>query len=140
MSNNLNVKNERKTKQKCRVLDCFVKNRSKHLTAEDVFNLLKEHKSLVSRATIYRCIKNLLKEGVIKEYKLSRKSSACYQYISKESGCYEHCHLICSRCEKVIHFESAQVLNFKKNLDKENGFLVDIPSTSFYGVCKSCRK
>ena len=54
MSENLiNKNNKRNTKQKCLVLDCFVKNGSKHLTAEDVFSILKDHDVSVSRATPY---------------------------------------------------------------------------------------
>ena len=136
----INKNNKRNTKQKCLVLDCFVKNGSRHLTAEDVFNILKEHNAFVSRATIYRCIKNLLKDGVIKEYKLNKKSSACFQYINEDFGCSMHCHLICKKCEKIIHFESEEILKFQNNLNEENGFLVDIPSTSFYGICNSCKK
>lgn len=130
----------RNTRQKCSVLDCFITNSQNHLTVEDIVNYLDKSKHYVSKATVYRCVKNLLNESVIKKYKLNGRSSACYQYINEQSGCNSHCHLICSKCEKVTHFKSEKVLSFQKMLNETNGFLVDIPGSSFYGLCKACRK
>ena len=128
------------TKQRCHILDCMAKNVTEHLTVEDIFISLAKSGFNVSRATIYRCVSKLLKEGLIKKYKLNSKSSACYQYISKESHCDSHCHLVCLNCNKVIHFKNDEILNLQRVLNEEKNFLLDIPRSSFFGLCESCRK
>lgn len=136
----MNSLKERKTKQKCYILDCFVKNSKNHLTVDNVHNILAKAGVCVGRATIYRCVKNLVKEGILRKYKASQNGCACYQYVNKDQNCDKHCHLVCLNCEKILHFESEVAKQFKETLKKEEGFLLDIPGTSFYGLCSSCAK
>ena len=117
----------------------MVKNSKDHLTVDDVFEILKEDGRYVSKATVYRCVGNLLKEGSIRQYKINSGGKACYQYVNKEQGCDSHCHLVCLRCEKVCHFECDEMLSLRRTLQEKKGFLLDIPGSSLYGFCSSCK-
>ena len=131
---------ERSTRQKCCILNCLKNNVEEHLTVEDICNLLEKEGFSVGVATIYRCVKNFVKDGVLKRYKIDSNCRACYQYIDKSQNCDEHCHLVCLNCEKVLHFASKDIKKLKVVLQEKEGFLLDIPATSFYGLCSSCNK
>lgn len=131
---------ERKTKQKCYVRDCLVKNAQRHLTVDNIFEILKEEGLSVSRATIYRCVNGLLKRGVVRQYKVSSSGKACYQYVNESKNCDVHCHLVCLSCEKILHFTCSEILGLQSALKEKSGFLLDIPGSYLYGLCSSCRK
>ena len=131
---------ERTTKQKCCILNCLKNNAEKHLTVENICSLLEGEGFGVGTATVYRCVKTLVKEGVLKKYKVDSSNRACYQYINKSQNCDEHCHLVCLNCEKVLHFESKDIKKLQDVIKEKEGFLLDISGTSFYGLCSSCNK
>lgn len=129
---------KRHTKQKEYILNCLKDNLSKHLTSAEVEEILKKNKTPVGRATIYRCLSLLVKEGLVRKYKIDEKSSSCYQYIDRENYCQQHFHLVCSSCSQTIHFDSKELFCFISGLKFDNKFYIDPNRTIFYGLCDRC--
>ena len=124
------------TKNKTKILTCLIENSDRHLTIEDIDTLL-EHE--VPLASIYRNIDELVKEGVILKFTIENNSSACYQFISKDSK-HQHFHLKCNKCGKIFHLECEEVNDLLAHISKEHGFLVDVSKVTLYGVCPDCQK
>lgn len=130
---------KRNTKQKKHILDCLKDNLSEHLTTLDIENILKKRQTPVGTATVYRCINLLVKEGLVRKYKIPEKNSSCYQYIDPEKSCTEHFHFICSNCRQTIHFEDQDLFSFLSGLNLNKNYFIDVPKTIFYGLCKDCK-
>lgn len=130
---------ERKTKQKEYMLACLKENFNKHLSSSDITDILKKNKMPVSKATVYRYLAKMQKDGAIRKYKSGTKESSCYQYVSENSTCHKHYHLMCQNCSKTVHFQNREISNLLSSLNLSSNFYIDTSKTVFYGLCKKCK-
>lgn len=130
---------QRNTHQKAAILDYMKARGSSHIRAEDILLDLKARGEPVGKATVYRFLKALESEGQIRRYTISDKVPACYQYIGDQPECQEHCHLMCTRCQKIIHVTNPLIKRFVGQTFEDDGFLVDESKTVFYGICRECQ-
>ncbi|MDQ5983856.1 MAG: Fur family transcriptional regulator [Eubacteriales bacterium SKADARSKE-1] len=130
---------ERNTRQKEYILKCLKQGFNKHLSSGDILNTLKESKTPVSKATVYRYLAKAQKDGLVRKYKVGSKESSCYQYIDKNSECCEHYHLLCHCCSKTVHFQNGELSTLLNNINSSNNFYIDASKTVFYGLCKQCK-
>ena len=124
------------TKNKVKILNCLKANSNKHLTIEQIDEILDGQ---VPLASIYRNVDDLVEEGAIRKYIVDRNNSACYQYIG-DGNEHQHFHLLCSKCGKLIHLECDEVEHLISHIEEEHGFQVDISKVTLYGVCEECQK
>lgn len=127
------------TKQKSVILEFLKKSRS-HITADALTDMLKTSGEKVSRATVYRYLRELEESGRVMKYSLGEKNCSCYRYVVEDSDCREHYHLMCESCGRLEHIESDAIKNFAENAKKTFGFEIDEGKTVFYGKCRSCLK
>lgn len=124
------------TKQNDLVLKCLMENKNRHLTAEEIFGLLKENGGFVGKATIYRKLANLEIKGVVRKFEGG--NSACYQYIDTQEACKNHYHLKCIKCNELFHVESTNLDNLNQELKQQFEFSLDKGKSVLYGVCRKC--
>jgi Fur family ferric uptake transcriptional regulator len=117
-----------------------LKKSKTHTTADELIDILKTSGEKVSRATVYRYLKELVETGRVKKYSLGEKNSSCYSFVGENSDCHEHYHLMCEGCGKLEHIESDVMKSFADSAKKCFGFEIDEGKTVFYGKCKNCLK
>ena len=122
-----------KTKQKELVLQCLSDSRDKHMTAEEIYDVLAKSGNKVGMATIYRNLAILTNEGNVKKFEMT--PTACYQYVENSRECENHYHLKCVKCNKLYHIESWKLDKF---FSEDNDFCIDNEKTILYGKCKEC--
>lgn len=127
------------TKQKSLILETLKKSPA-HITADALTDMLKSSGEKVSRATVYRYLRELEDSGRVMKYSLGEKSCSCYRYVGENSGCHEHYHLMCESCGRLEHIESDAIKSFAESAKKSFGFEIDEGKTVFYGKCRSCLK
>lgn len=128
-----------RTRQRSAILDFFIKNKDKHVTAYDIANHLKESGTSVGVATVYRYIDSLMADGLLQKHILDGDRGAVYQYLG-DSTCAEHFHLKCDGCGNLIHMECSQMRELYVHVMRDHDFLVNSHKTVFYGKCGSCRR
>lgn len=131
-------KANRRTRQKAVLLQYMQAHKDVHLKAEDILEGLQRSGEAVSKATVYRFLKALEDEGMIRKYTLSDKVPACYQYTGDTPECKKHFHLMCSRCGMVVHADSPALRCFMEEMLEKEGFVIDESKTVFYGLCSQC--
>ncbi len=130
----------RGTRQKALILDCLKKTEGEHVTAEELLDRLKLAGTPVGKATVYRYLGELEDGSRVRRYPAPENGPACYQYLGENSVCRQHYHLLCGMCGNIVHFDSDGLEKVFKQLDRENGFLVDQTKTIFYGLCGDCTR
>lgn len=125
------------TKQRSIILDLLQTHQEKHLTADEMLELLKQNNTPVGKATLYRYLDMLVSVGEVKKYYLEERC-ACFQYLDIKHFCQEHYHLKCLECGKLIHFECAPLDNATNEIDEKYHFIIDISKVIFYGQCYEC--
>lgn len=127
-----------KTKQRDRILECLIKNKERHVTAEEILAALNTEKPLVGKTTIYRYLDKLVSQGTVRRYFIGGGKSACYQYMEQSGVCNKHFHLKCVECGRLFHLECDYMGEMESHIRDHHGFHVDHAKTVLYGQCGSC--
>lgn len=133
------MKNKYNTKQREKILEYLKNNQDSNITAEEILTHFNEINEDIGKATVYRFLNELVKQGIVKKYMVDGRNCSSYQYI-EEKNCKEHFHLKCEKCNKIIHLECNEFKEVQNHIAQEHGFELDGIKTVFYGVCKNCKK
>ena len=129
------------TNQRILVLEVLADHRDKHLTAEDIYELVREDYPEIGLATIYRTVQLLLEMQLVDRINLD---DGCVRYEIGETldgtGKHHHHHLICKTCGKVLPFKDDLLDELERHIEEETGFHVLDHELKFYGQCKECQK
>lgn len=130
------------TNQRLLVLEVLAEHRESHMTAEDIYELVKEDYPDIGLATIYRTVQLLLEMQLVDCINLD---DGCLRYeISEsfdgESGRHHHHHLICKTCGRIFSFKADLLDELETHIEEETGFHVLNHELKFYGQCKECRE
>jgi Fur family ferric uptake transcriptional regulator len=105
-----------------------------HVSADDLAGLVREEAPQVGRATVFRTLELLSELGLIRPI---YQGTGAAHYVVMDQG--SHHHLICSRCHRVIEFDSCTAGELAETLGREHGFQVQSHLLEVYGLCKDCR-
>ena len=124
---------ERMTRQRRIILE-EMQTPGRHLTADDVFEIVRQKIPNISLGTVYRNLEILYKAGKIKKLSMGGGQK---QY---DGGMHRHYHVRCIKCDKVVDV-SAEAF---QNLDEAarlgvDGFEILDHELEFTGICDDCR-
>ena len=119
------------------ILGIFIKNNKKHLSAEDIYLLLKNKNISIGLTTIYRTLDLFVKNKIISKRNFG-DDSARYEFIYKEEERRHH-HLICKNCGKVIEISGLLPDDLEDFLLKKEEFQMVNQCLKIYGYCQECR-
>ena len=111
-----------------------VMNAHGHFAAEEIVKFCRKNNRKVSRATIYRSLRELLEAGVIRETAFGEKHQH-YEHIYDEKP---HHHARCIRCGEMIEFPDLQEDRIYVPFLKKKGFEILGHEMHFYGICAKC--
>ncbi|MBR2240675.1 MAG: transcriptional repressor [Clostridia bacterium] len=127
---------ERNTEQKEILIEYLKNNANEHLTVQKIYTDLKDK---IGMTTIYRIIKSLTERGIVTKIPMENKQGCCYRYDIENEECSNHYHLICEKCNNLVHFESKEIPKVSKEAKKNEDFEIDSNRIVFYGICKNCK-
>ena len=129
------------TEQRIRVLLAVFSCPDKHLTAEEIYEIVKVDFPEIGLATVYRTIQ------LLSELHLIDRINFDDGYVRYEMGSafdreqkHHHHHLICSNCGKVISFQDDLLEELEEKIARTTGFEVVDHEVKLYGHCKDCRR
>lgn len=124
---------ERNTIQKKLVLDSVAKLHN-HPTAEEVYDFIHGTHPSVSKATVYRNLRQLSDSGKLKRIE-SVNLADHYDH-----QCHDHYHIQCTKCNRVHDMD----LDYMEDLDNKatvaTDFKVESHDIVFRGLCPQCQK
>jgi Fur family ferric uptake transcriptional regulator len=136
LKNNLKEKGYKLTPQRRAVLDIIINNEGKHLTAEELYDLVKIECPEIGLATVYRTVQLLEELGVV--YKLDLNDGCSRYELVHEDENHQHHHLICTNCGKVIEVEGDLLDSLEADIEHKYNFTIKNHSVKFYGICNEC--
>ncbi len=122
------------TRQRDQILRIFAEA-GRHLSAEDLYLLVKKTAPGTGYATVYRTLKLLTEAGLADE---RRFDDGVTRYEFKATDGH-HDHLICTGCGRIIEFENRQIEELQQHVAKKNQFLVQSHRLELYGFCDRCQ-
>ncbi|MBZ2173716.1 transcriptional repressor [Schnuerera sp. xch1] len=126
------------TTQRRAILDVIVKNHSKHLSPEEVYDIVKVKYPEIGIATVYRTLQLLEKLNII--YRVNFDDGYNRYELNYDSENHHHHHLICLECGKVMEVKLDLLETLENEIEKENGFKIIDHNVKFFGYCANCQK
>ena len=133
--NFLENKNLKLTHQREEILKIFL-NTNRHLSVEDLYNIVKKKDSRIGQATVFRTLKLLCDADIAKEVDFGDKKVR-YEH---KYGHRHHDHLVCVKCGKFIEAMEPRIEQLQNALCKKFGFLPKEYKLEIFGICKQCKR
>jgi len=118
------------TGPRLKILSIFEESKSRHLSAEDVYQALKTKSSEVGMATVYRALSNFEKVGI-----LVKSTFEDGKAVFEINHGRHHDHLICMECGEVEEFVDEEIERRQKQIAIKKGFTLKNHSLALYGSC-----
>ena len=128
------------TRQREQILSCLCRNPGIPRSAEGWAAELSRTGTPVGRSTVYRMLRDLEEEGLVRRAANGEGRTVLYEYLEPDSACREHYHLKCTACGSVIHLECGVARELNDHMQQRHGFYVDPGQSILYGLCAQCKK
>ncbi len=141
MIDNLKVKLKEKgyklTTQRRIIYDVLLENQGKHLSPEEIHDMVKDKFPEVGLATVYRTLQLLDELNVVHRLNFN---DGCSRYeISSNDEDHHHHHLVCLKCGKVIEVELDMLEELEEEIEKKGDFKITDHNVKFFGYCSECK-
>ncbi|MBN2037617.1 MAG: transcriptional repressor [Chitinispirillaceae bacterium] len=107
-----------------------------HFNIEELFREMRRKRIPVSRATVYRTIACLEKEGLIRRINFD-EAHARYEVAV---GGKHHEHLVCNSCGSITEFSDDRFEEHIQSIAASHGFRMYSHSVEIFGMCGDCIK
>lgn len=127
------------TQQRLTVLEAVASCPEEHLTAEEIYDLVKVGCPDIGLATVYRTIQ--LFAGLHLIDRVNFDDGFVRYEIGSTAECgqrHHHHHLICMKCGKVASFQEDLLEGLEAKIAETTGFHVVNHEVKLYGCCKEC--
>jgi Fur family peroxide stress response transcriptional regulator len=126
----------RRTKQRQAILEAMEQHGG-HLTADQIYALVKPRFPHLSLGTVYRNLRILTAQGSVRE--LDFGSASKFFEMAKDA----HYHLICRACGKVEDADlpvNHRLTAIMQSSAPAGGFQIEEHRLDFVGVCPACQR
>lgn len=121
------------TDQRLLILETLHAGRRAHMTAQEVFEAVKDRDSSLGFATVYRFLRKLVEAGHVTEVRMGGQP-ARYEM----TPAFHHDHLTCTHCGRICEFENAEIENLQIQVAQHFGFRLTGHVLELYGICRDC--
>lgn len=133
----LKIEGYKLTPQRRAVLDVIVENEGKHLSTEEIYDIVKSSCPEIGLATVYRTLQLLEKMGTVCRVNFD---DGCNRYeLVHNHHDHQHHHLICKDCGSVEEVEVDLLENLEGEIEKKYSFKITNHNVKFFGYCNKCR-
>ncbi|CDF58248.1 Fur family transcriptional regulator [Thermobrachium celere] len=138
LKQSLKNKGYKLTPQRRAVLNVIMENEGKHLSSEEIYDIVKQDCPDIGLATVYRTLNLLEKMGVICKMNFD---DGCNRYeLVRDEEDHQHHHLVCKGCGRVEEVEDDLLEVLEQKIEEKYNFKINDHSVKFYGYCSECRK
>lgn len=107
-----------------------------HFGADDLYILMKNAHSRISRATVYKTLELLAQCELISKRNFGDKVNRFENSFKRQV----HDHLICVDCGKIIEFADPRIKQLPEELSENLGFNFESYSFNIFARCKDPKK
>jgi Fur family transcriptional regulator, ferric uptake regulator len=134
----LHAQSYKLTPQREATVRVLLENEADHLSAEDIYLLVKEKAPEIGLATVYRTLELLSELKIID--KINFGDGVSRYDLRKEGAEHFHHHLVCIECGSVEEIMDDLLGDVEKIVESQWGFKVQDHRLTFHGLCKTCQK
>ncbi|QZY57482.1 Fur family transcriptional regulator [Crassaminicella profunda] len=137
LKDKLKEKGYKLTPQRRATLDTIIENQGKHLSTEEIYDMVKENCPEIGLATVYRTLQLLDELDVISKINFD---DGCSRYeLNTNEDDHQHHHLICLKCGDVIEVEVDLMETLEEEIENNYDFKISDHKVKFFGYCSKCQ-
>jgi Fur family ferric uptake transcriptional regulator len=122
----------KRSEQREVILDAFLRA-EKHVSVDELLNLVQKRHPDIGRTTVYRTLKLLQEAGLAAELPLDGESR-----FEPDYNRAHHDHFICKSCGAIIEFESPEIERLQDEAAAAIGFVIQGHRHQIFGLCRAC--
>jgi Fur family ferric uptake transcriptional regulator len=122
----------KRSEQREVIVDTFLRS-ERHLSVDDLFQMVHKRRSDIGRTTVYRTLKLLQEAGLAQELALDGESR-----FEREYNREHHDHFICKYCGEIFEFVSDDIERLQDEIAEKIGFVIEGHRHQIYGACRRC--
>ncbi|MGD8306123.1 MAG: transcriptional repressor [Ignavibacteria bacterium] len=103
-----------------------------HFGADDLYILMKNSKSTVSRATVYKTVELLVQCELLSKRHFGENLTRYESSFKKQV----HDHLICMDCGRIVEFSDDELSKFPEKISENLGFEFESYAFNIFARCK----
>ncbi|MBU0278784.1 MULTISPECIES: Fur family transcriptional regulator [unclassified Gemella] len=126
------------TPQREVIVKVLVENSKEHLSAEELYFILKEVNPDIGLATVYRTLDIFYDLNILE--KITFGNGIAKYHLRQKVTPGMHHHLICTCCHGVQTVQNPIFNKLIAYVDKEYGFATQDNTIAIYGTCSKCRE
>ena len=106
----------------------------RHVTANEVYEFIKESYPTIGKGTVYRNLDILVEEGALRKVEVSEGPNR-FDFTLKN-----HYNVKCVKCGEVSDVDMDEIPDLMKKIHDTHGIEFLDYDISFKGICPKCRK
>lgn len=122
----------KRSDQREAILDTFLRS-ERHLSVDDLLQLVQKRRSDIGRTTVYRTLKLLQAAGLAQELVLQGHTR-----FEREYKRQHHDHFICNSCGEIFEFSNDEIERIQDEIAAGLGFVIEGHRHQIYGRCAQC--
>ena len=107
------------TLPRVRILEIFEQSSKRHLSAEDIYNKIREAGDEVGLATVYRVLTQFESAGILMKQNFEDNYSV-YELVTED----HHDHMVCIDSGEVIEFKNDLIEEEQEKISQEHGYKI----------------
>ncbi len=107
-----------------------------HVSAEELYALVKQADRAIGQATVYRTVKLLANSGLADAVDFGDGMTRYEPHF----GQAHHDHLICESCGKNVEVMDPDIERLQEKVAQRYGFTLARHKMYLFGLCEECRK
>lgn len=134
----LKAKGYKLTPQRRATLITIIENEGKHLSTEEIYDIVKEKCPEIGLATVYRTLQLLDELDIISKINLD---DGCSRYeLNNDDDSHHHHHLICNKCGAIIEVQVDLLDELEMEIERNYNFKICDHKVKFFGQCSKCNE
>jgi Fur family ferric uptake transcriptional regulator len=122
----------KRSEQREVILDTFLQS-TRHLSVDDLLQLVQKRQPDIGRTTVYRTLKLLHDAGLAQELVLDGQTR-----FEREYKRQHHDHFICKSCGEIFEFSSPEIERIQDEIAAGIGFSIEGHRHQIFGYCRDC--
>ena len=107
------------TLPRVRILEIFEQSEERHLSAEDIYNKIRDAGDEVGLATVYRVLTQFESAGILMKQNFEDNYSV-YELVTDD----HHDHMVCIDSGTVIEFKNDLIEDEQEKIAREHGYKI----------------
>lgn len=124
----------RRSTKRDRILQVFLRQEG-HVSADDLFDLVRREAAGIGRATVYRTLQWMVGAGIARKVDFGEGRSRFEPSYRHP----RHFHLICTTCHSSSEFLSSDVESLLEEIAAARTFKTTQATVQIAGICEQCR-